>query len=878
MLSVGTKLGPYEIESQAGVGGMGEVYKAKDTRLDRSVAIKVLSVQIASNPDLRQRFDREAKAISSLNHPNICTLHDIGSQGGVDFLVMEYLDGETLASKLTKGPLPIPELLTISVQIADALDKAHKQGLVHRDLKPGNIMLTKGGAKLMDFGLAKLTESSLIQGASGITRTTPLTGEGTIIGTLQYMSPEQLEGKEADFRSDIFSFGVILYEMATGHRAFEGRSQASLIAAILKETPRPVTEIQPMSPPMLDRVIKQCMEKDPEHRWQSAGDLKRALQWTLEGGSQVGIPISVSTRRKLREKVLWASVVLLGGAAITLGVLQLTKTEPKPKVARFSIPAPEKVSGITWPKISPDGTTIAFQGTDSSGQRGIYIRPMNSLESHFLVKIAGDNSRPFWSPDSKQFAYFESGHLKKISIAGGLAQIVCEANGADGAWGSSGIIVFDGSITDSIRQVPASGGVPTAASRINREKNERMSAWPTFLPDGEHFLFLADSTGASGEWNLKLGSIKSLETKDLTRVNSRVEYANGYILYMRRDLLMAHPFDPEKLEFTGEPVPLSPNVSYASERALFGVSDEGTLVFRKGNVGGNRSIISINRKGDSLTEIAPPAQYADIRISPDNNRLAYSIITDQLSGADVWVRDLKRNIASRLTFGAGLNTWPVWSPDGSMIYYGTNRKSGRFFQMKKNSNGTGAEDTVCVVDTADVGITSISSDGTMAVLIGGTASVDIFKMKLPDGKPEPLLVESYQEMRGAISPDGKYLAYQSTETGENEVYLRELQGGGKWQVSVNGGRCPLWKGDGKEIYYSSPNFDLMEVPISYAGGVEIGTPTKLFTQRFFIQGTNTLNSYAVTNDGQKFYFLSPTEEGVAAEFIVVQNWPEELKK
>ncbi|HEX2896988.1 MAG TPA: hypothetical protein VHP63_02940, partial [candidate division Zixibacteria bacterium] len=308
------------------------------------------------------------------------------------------------------------------------------------------------------------------------------------------------------------------------------------------------------------------------------------------------------------------------------------------------------------------------------------------------------------------------------------------------------------------------------------------------------------------------------------------------------------------------------------------VSDEGTLVFRKGNVGGNRNIISLNRNGDSLVEIAPPAQYSDIRLSPDNNRLAYSIITDQISGADVWVRDLKRNIASRLTFGAGLNTWPIWSPDGSIIYFGTNRVTGRFFQLRKNSNGTGAEDTVCLVDTADIGLTSISADGTFGVLIGGTASADLFTIKLPGGKPEPLLVESYQEMRAAISPDGQYLAYQSNETGDNEVYLRELNGDGKWQVSNGGGRGPLWRGDGKEIFYSTANFDLMATPISYAGGVEIGTPVKLFNQRFFFQGQNTLNPYAVTNDGRKFYLLAPAEEGVAAEFIVVQNWPEELKK
>jgi len=879
MLSVGTKLGPYLIEAEAGVGGMGEVYKAKDTRLERTVAIKVLPVQIASNSDLRQRFEREAKAISSLNHPNICILHDVGSQGEVDFLVMEYLDGETLAARLTKGPVPVPELLTIAIQIADALDKAHRQGLVHRDLKPGNIMLTKSGAKLMDFGLAKLTESGIIQGVSGITRTTPLTGEGTIIGTLQYMSPEQLEGREADFRSDLFSFGTILYEMASGKRAFEGKSQASLIAAILKENPRPVTELQPMSPPMLDRVIRQCLEKDPDHRWQSAGDLKRALQWTLEGGSQVGIPITVSARRKLRERMLWVSVALLAGAAITLGVVHFTQSVRAPRVARFSIPKPPKLSSIIWPRISPDGSMIAFEGSDSTGEGGIYIRPINSLESHLLVKTALTNSRPFWSPDSKQLAYFENDHLKKISVAGGLAQLVCEATGSDGSWGKNGIIVFDGQLTDSIRQVPASGGTSTAASRIDHARGEKMGAWPYFLPDGEHFLYLGDTNSTGGDWTLKVGSIKTLESSTLTKVNSRIEYANGYILYLNNDLLVARPFDPEKLQFTGEPVPLAPNVSSFQERAYFSISDDGILVYRSGQSGADRSIVSVNRNGDSSKQVGPLAQYRDFTLSPDNNRLAFGMVGEQQNSFDVWVRDLKRDVTSRLTFGPGINLWPVWNPDGTKVLFTSNRNKGHFNIMQRNANGTGVDELIYGNDTVDVSATSFARDGSMLILQAGLNNQDIWTYSTASGKAEPLLVQSYSEQRGAISPDGKLLAYQSGETGDAEIYLRELKpDGGKWQVSTSHGRCPLWRADGKELYFVTLAFDFMAVPISTVNGLEIGTPVKLFNHRFAFTGPSSLNPYAVTNDGKHFFILAPADEEQEAEFVVVQNWPEELKK
>lgn len=880
-LEAGSKLGRYEILSPAGAGGMGEVYKAKDTRLDRVVAIKVLPGGVADNADLQQRFEREARAISSLNHPHICSLFDVGHENGMDFLVMEYLEGETLAARLMAGPLPIADAMRIAMQIAEALDKAHRQGLVHRDLKPGNIMITKSGSKLLDFGLAKLSDAGgVIHGASGITRTsTPLTGEGTIVGTLQYMSPEQLEGKEADARSDIFAFGAVLYEMVTGRKAFEGKSQASLIAAVLKESPRPIAELQPMSPPMLDRVIRQCLEKDSEHRWQSAGDLKRALQWVAEGGSQVGIPVAVSERRKSREKWLWVAAATFGLATLALLGLKLTETESQPQVARFSLPAKPTLPVMTWPRISPDGTSIVFVAADTTGQAGIYVRPLNALEPHLLTKVQGDNVRPFWSPDSKQIAFFEANQLKKVSIAGGLAQLICEATGADGSWGSQGVIIFDGTASDSIRQVSASGGVPTAATIIDRERHETSSAWPYFLPDGEHFLYLAFIDSTSDKRTLKVGSIHDLESHEIATVNSLAQYSNGYLLYMLNNLLVAHPFDPDKLATVGEPAPLSSQVASPGDRALFSVSDNGMLVYQRGQSLGLRELIWTDRRGDSVERIGSPGIYVDPTISPDGSRIAYGVTDGRLSEVDIWIRDLRRDVASRLTFGPAVNVWPVWHPDGASVYFCSNRNKGGYQVFKRRANGTGTDELVYKPDSLDAGVTSIARDGTTMILDVSRDNNNLWEFDFSTGKADPLLAQPYNEQRGVYSPDGNYLAYQSDESGRPEIYIRELTPtGGKWQVSTTRGRCPRWRGDGKELYYFTPEFDFMAAPISYDRGLEIGTPVRLFNRRVVFSGVETLFPYDVTADGQRFLLLTTADDGGISEFIVVQNWAEELKK
>jgi eukaryotic-like serine/threonine-protein kinase len=883
-LTAGQKLGPYEVIAPVGAGGMGEVYKAKDTRLDRIVAIKVLPTLTAQSADMRSRFDREAKAISSLNHPNICTLHDIGHQDGIDYLVMEYLEGETLGERLKRGAMPTADILHYAVQMADALDKAHKQGLVHRDLKPANIIITKTGAKLLDFGLAKLKiGDGVVDGVSAITQTTPLTGAGTILGTMQYMSPEQLEGKEADARSDIFAFGAVLYEMTTGSRAFSGSSQASLIASIMSGEPRSISQLSPMSPPILERTIKQCLSKDIDQRWQTAGDLKRALEWIEEGGSQVGLAAPVARRRKIRDKALIAAVAVLAVATGWLAWSQFLRPTIPPKVSRFAISPASDLNSVTWPRISPDGTMIAFVGTDSTSQLGIYIRPLNSLDARLLVKVQNTRSKPFWSPDSKHLAYFEGGQLKKVALAGGLAQIVCEAEtGADGSWGSKGIIIFDGNYSDSVRQVSAGGGTPTAATIIDRANFENSTAWPWFLPDGEHFLYLALSDSSSDEHFLKVGSIKTMESTFLIKVNSRVEYANGNILYMQKNLLVARPFDTKKLAFTGEPVPLSNIVSSDAERTLFSASGEGTLVYQRGQAVGLRSMVWVDRKGDTLGSVGEPDKYVDFALSPDGSRLAYGLVGDQAAAIDLWVRDLKRNVASRLTFGPSVNVWPVWSVEGSKVMFTARRNSAYFSVFQRNANGTGGDEAVFAMDTTDASVTSVSRDGKMMTLnVGTTDEPDIWLFNPATKKAEPLLTQPYFETRGSYSPNGQYLLYQGNEISSDvpDIYIRELSPtGGKWQVSTSRGRCPKWRADGKEVYYFTPEYDFMAVPISYEHGLEIGTPVKLFSRRLFFSGLTSLIPYDVSSDGQRFLLLISAEASGSAEFIVVQNWTEELKK
>ena len=884
-LSPGQQIGPYKIIERAGAGGMGEVFKAHDTRLDRMVAIKVLPAILADNAALRSRFEREAKAISSLNHPNICTLHDIGREKGIDYLVMEYLEGQTLTDKLKTGPLGQVELLRYGIEISDALEHAHKQGLVHRDLKPQNIIITKNGAKLLDFGLAKLQISDgVIEGMSGITRSTPLTGEGTIIGTIQYMSPEQLEGKEVDHRSDIFAFGAVLYEMATGQRAFQASSQASLIAAILTKEPRPLNELQPLTPPMLERAIKQCLAKDPDQRWQSAGDLKRTLQWVNEGGSQIGLPAPVAAQRKRHLRLSWIVATVATIALAILAFVHFAQTKPEIQTTKFALPVPSGMLSINWPRLSPDGTMLAFLGRDSASVLRIYVRPLNALAANPLAGTENAN-RPFWSADSKFLAFFAGSQLKKISAQGGPTQLICEVpGGADGTWGASGMILFDGANYDSIRKVSSAGGTVVSATHIRRDLGETYHAWPCFLPDGEHFLYLAcgDSLSRVRQGQaLRVASLDGKLDKEIGRVFSRVEISpDGHLIHCRDGVLYVTGFDFGKLELTGEAVPIAENISMQLERADFSVSAAGQLALRTGTFGtANRRLVWFDRTGKETGSEGELADFEDVAISPDGSRLAYGLGDVRSQKSDIWIRDLRRGVSSRLTFEEEDEIWPVWSPDGSRILYAQNL-GGTWEICERQSNGVGEPRLMYSIHSVNCGPSCWASDGKSYVIVAQEGALDIRMVDYADSTQVTALVKTPAfEAAGVLSPNRRYLAYSSDETGRSEVFVRDLgPAGGKWQISADNGSTAKWRADGKELIYVTRGFDFMSVVVNTTGEhFEAGRPEKLFNQRL----ANTALSqfrWDMTADAQRFLINTPKTGEAVGEFVVVLNWAEELKK
>jgi len=887
-LEKGQKLGPYEIEAPIGAGGIGEVYRARDTRLDRVVAIKILHTGMAMNAEMRARFEREAKAISSLNHPNICTLYDIGHEAGIDYIVIEFLEGETLADRLKKGALDIIEALNYATQIADALDAAHSNGLVHRDLKPGNVMLTREGAKLLDFGLAKIQISEdMAKKADGATHTAPLTGKGTIIGTLNYMSPEQLEAKEADTRSDIFAFGAMLYEMLTGQRAFEGHSQASLIAAIMEREPVPPSEIKPMTPPALNRLVRKCLAKDPDQRWQSTKDLADELRWIAQSGSQAGLPSLVSARRKIRFRLAWIIAILAIISTVILGTLWFSRKVPEPRIRRFTFIPKENFSAISWPMISPDGNYLAFLARDSSDITMIWVRPLNSLESY---KLAGTENthRHFWSPDSKYLAFVVGNRqLKKVSITGGPIQLIGEVdNSYDGTWGNDGIILLDGSMTDSIRQIPASGGRPSAATQIERDSGETYHMWPEFLPDGRHFIYLTEYSADSSlsildrKRSVKIGSLDSYESKILFEADSRVQYCpQGYILYAKDGILLAQPFDAKSMKVTGDPIPLAQNLARRGPMAEeFSVSDEGTLVINQ-TLGEQKSkLIWVDRQGNELETVGPPNTYGEVALSPDDDRIAYTLMNPDSQTYDIWVHDLRRNVDSRLTFDRKSELCPIWTPDGKDIIYTSFEFIPYACPMRRAANGTGVATAILGSDVSDKFAFDISPDGEILYYDKiKDMGLDLESQKI-DSTAEPVIIEAtpFNETFSRISPNERFLAYCSDESEQLEVYVRQLDGaGGRWQISTEGGDRPMWRADGKELFYRGPDNSIMSVPIDYKNGFEVGMPVKLFERKLCEQDLNIYN-YDVSVDGQRFLLNVPLEEDREQSFIIIQDWHKEI--
>jgi Tol biopolymer transport system component len=895
----GKKLGPYEIVSALGAGGMGEVYRARDTRLDRTVAIKILPADLSSNLEAKQRFEREGRAISSLNHPNICTLYDIGQQDGIDYLVMEFLEGQTLADRLVKGPLPLDQLLKCGIEICEGLEKAHKTGVVHRDLKPGNVMLTRSGAKLMDFGLAKAAtagmpaSSSLTMTLSGPSAEQPLTARGTVVGTFQYMSPEQVEGKEADARSDIFALGAVLYEMSTGRRAFTGKTQASIVAAILASEPQPISTLQPMTPPALDRVVATCLAKDPEERFQTAHDLKLQLKWIAEGGSKAGIPAPVAAQRRNRERILWGALALLLAACVALAAIHFGRTTAERRAVHAYIPAPEKASFAfvgdrTAPLvISPDGTRLAFGATGSDGKQLLWVRALQAATSLPLPGTEGA-TYPFWSADSRFIGFFAEGKLKKIEAAGGPAQGLCDApDGRGGTWSREDTIIFAPTYNGPLYKVSAAGGTPVQVTELDSSLHENTHRWPQALPDGRHFLYFARSLQAEVS-STYVGSLDGKGRKLLFRSWSNVVYATaGYLLFVRDANLMAQPFDPKDLSVRGDAVPVANGVleNLPYSRAIVSVSDNGILAYGTlGNMAEPSRLRWLDRAGKQIGTVGDPATYSAPRLSPDGKRLAVAVGDPARATTDIWIYDLVGGDKTRLTFDPSINSQPVWSPDGSHIAFYSNRKNSFPQLYQKASNGAGNEESLLdsrMQDRPD----DWSPDGKFIVFEPNTSVNALWLLPLSsDRKPTVFLggESGTYPTEARFSPDGKWLAYVEYGSGKREVYVTPFPGKtGKWQVSAAGGRYPRWRGDGKELFFLAQNdTTLMAVDVDLSGSApRISTPKELFGVRLVYSPMSPeWGAYDVAADGKRFLVDSMDQAPIAEPINLVLNWDAELMK
>jgi Tol biopolymer transport system component len=884
-LSSGTMLGPYEIQSPLGAGGMGEVYRARDTRLDRTVAVKILPSHLSANPEARQRFDREARAISSLSHPNVCHLYDVGIHDGTSYLVMEYLEGETLADRLSKGPLPLDQLLTYGIEICEGLETAHKTGVVHRDLKPGNIMLTKSGAKLMDFGLAKPTLAASPP-SSGLTQTlaspqSPLTMEGMVVGTFQYMSPEQVEGKEADTRSDVFSLGAVLYEMATGKCAFEGKTAASTIAAVLAADPPPISSVKPLSPMALESTVKSCLAKDPDERVQSVHDVKLQLQWVKEHAStSSGVTALAPAPRTAFSLAGW---VVAGLLLLTIAGLAFWWPRNRQTAAAMyfnsSVPFPAQ-----YVALSPDGQTLAFVAYSNQANKNvIYIQQIGGRNATVLLGTEGA-TYPFWSPDGRSLGFFAQGKLKRIDVSSGRsAQIVADAPfGRGGAWSRDGVILFTPDAWSGLHRVPSSGGTPVPVTKPDRSQYQVSHRWPIFLPDGRHFLYLACNFSGRLDHNMiLLGSLDSDETRVILNASTNAAYADpGYLIYWRDNALVAQRFDLRSYSLAGDPRSISEDVQYFPQTnfAIFAVA--GPTLVAQTSVGGaaNKSqLLWFDRHGKQVGSVGSPDQVSNPMLSPDGRRVAVDQTDTDGRHVNIWIHELTSTAATRLGFGPWLEQITIWSPDGKQVIYTSNEKL-YFSLYQKNSDGSGSAENFFNFDSPQQGPWDWSRDGKYLLV---RKERELWYLTLSDRQPHPLLQSQWLIRNAQFSPDGKFVAYTSSETGRWEVYVSPFPNfSSRWQVSRgDGGEEPRWRRDGKELFYLAPDGRLMAADVKTGLGFEAGLPVALF-QTHPRQPLSAMDffTYDVTADGQKFLVNSKVDISNTAPLSVVLNWASETEK
>ena len=864
---------------------MGEVYRARDTRLERIVAVKILPEHLSDLPEAKERFEREARAISSLNHPNICQLYDVGKQDGTSYLVMEFMEGETLSERLRKGSLSLEQVLRYGAEVCEGLEKAHRSGVVHRDLKPANIMLTKTGAKLMDFGLAKPAKMSRAP-ATGLTQTVasandPLTAQGVVVGTFHYMAPEQIEGQEADARSDIFALGAVLYEMTTRQRAFEGKTAASTIAAILAAEPKPISAVLPMTPIALERVVKSCLAKDPDERVQTAHDVKLQLKWIAEGGAPSGaISASVAAPpQKQFNTLAWGLVGLLTLLLLGAGALWLRSRQPHATMY-FNAALPVAANELS---LSPDGHRVALVAY--SDQANKYMIWTYEVGGRTATRVPGteEASHPFWSPDNRSIGFFAQGKLKTVdAFANRSAQVLCDAvHGRGGAWSPRGVILFTPDIGLGLYQISPSGGTPVEVTHPDQTRVEQSHRWPSFLPDGQHFLYLAGNFGGQFEKNaIYVGSLDGKEKHFVINASSNAAYAGpGYLLYWRDGALVAQKFDLRSYTVSGEPRTISDGVQYfpQTDLALFSAATGGPLVLQTGKGVDKSRLVWFDRTGKQVGAFGAEGWFANPAISPDGKRVAYEQTDRDGRHVDIWTRDLATDAVTRMTFGPGLNEQPVWSPDGKRIGFGSNQARS-WALSERNADGSGGQQEIIAATGGRLGFWDWSRDGKYQLLM---RDHEVVYRSVVDNKLQEFLPSKWTIRNVQFSPDHRWVAYASNETGAWEIFVSPFPGGnGKWQVSEGGGEEPRWRRDGKELFYLSPEGKIMAV-LAKAGesNFEPGAPASLFQTRLRqpISAMDNI-SYDVTADGQRFLINTKTEDTNPAPVSIILNWTAEMER
>ena len=884
-LETGARLGPYEIESRLGAGGMAEVWKARDTRLGRPVAIKI------SRTEFSRRFELEARTVAALNHPHICTLYDVGP----NYLVMEYIEGKPLQESIPRKGLPLSDALNYAGQIADALAAAHTAGIVHRDLKPGNIVVTPEGIlKVVDFGLARVALPEFPKPDDP----NPLTAKGEIVGTVSYMSPEQAEGKNVDARSDVFSFGSVLYEMLTGARAFHGASLASTLAEIIHVDPRPASEIAGPLPRDLETLLTRCLRKDPARRWQSMADVKVALLDLKEDSAARRLVVSSPPPERGLDRfagsrvIPWTLAAAAIVAAVALAVLYFGQQPPPLAVLRYSLQLPAKAADVRQFVISPDGHYLVVDAGELGSPPRLWVRALDSFDTQALAGTE-DATYPFWSPDSRWIAFFSHDKLKKIPVNGGPVQTLCDApTGRGGTWGRRGTIVFAADNgNNGLSRVSEAGGAPAPLTKVALGTHR----WPWFLPDGRHFLYMAARGKSNG---IHLASLDSAEDRRLVADESNPAYRApgagdrfGSLLFVRERTLMAQPVDPNSLAAQGEIFPMVEQVSqgYDYGSRLYSVSESGVLVYQNGGAGEGRQHTWFDRTGKEVGRAAGTMRSLNsFSVSLDGKRLATEHPADSGSGTDLWLADLEHGTESRFTFDASLNSSPVWSPDGSRIAFESNRGDGNARMYQRFSNNTG-QDELLFENNQGVTPQDWSRDGKYIIFRPVRGPIDLWALPLTGAKKPIRLVATpgtaETDTMGQISPDGRWLAYATNASGLFQVMVQpfapafEKPLAAKWQISSAGGAQPRWRGDSQELYYMAPDGKLMAVDVKPASdGFEHGTPHALFASRADAPTGAISWSYVPSPDGSRFLIRIPAASAESAMLTVLANWPLVAKK